>query len=117
MTLVIAADRRIVRRWQNLRRVMVETIHPQLGELTRGWVMTDWNDCDKAADAVGHWDIFDQDNYEVGHVCGDYLDAEAKLIEATTWADELLGDEELAEMHADQADDQADDQPAADQEG
>lgn len=45
----------------------------------------------------GQWILHDGETYLNARLTGDYLDAEAALLAATAWADELLTAEQLAE--------------------
>lgn len=73
----------IVRVWST-HRVMVSTVHPQFGELHRGII---WPCAHDGARTV--WAMQDADWHYLDPATGDYLDAEAQLLEATGWADEL----------------------------
>jgi hypothetical protein len=100
-------DRQIIRRWSR-NRVVVSTLHPQLGELDRGRIWPAFTGRPADPQARGQWDIQDADAVIVAeNFVGDYLDAEAALLAASPWADELLDTEELgpladdlAELHA-----------------
>lgn len=77
--------RTVIRTWTR-RGAIVSTVHPQLGEFTRGRIEpVDSPD----ATARGTWCLTDQDHRAHGVVVGDYLDAEARLLEITGWADQL----------------------------
>jgi hypothetical protein len=80
--------RTVIRTWTR-RSVIVSTLHPQYGELTRGRI-----EPATVADARarGGWRLVDQDYCDQGVTIGDYLDAEARLLEITAWADELDSD-------------------------
>ncbi|HKS98268.1 MAG TPA: UvrD-helicase domain-containing protein, partial [Rugosimonospora sp.] len=78
--------------------VYVDARHPQLGMLSRGWL----------AVAPGHltdgeaWNLVDQDGRPVGEHHGSYLDAETRLLAATSALDRPLDEAELAEMDRDE---------------
>jgi len=78
----------VIRTWTR-RSVIVTTLHPQYGELTRGRI-----EPATAADTQtrGAWRLVDQDYCDQGVIIGDYLDAEARLLEISAWADELDSD-------------------------
>jgi hypothetical protein len=81
-------DRTVIRSWTR-RGVIVSTVHPQYGELTRGGIQPITAGDTKAR---GTWRLTDQDYSAQGVVTGDYLDAEARLLEITGWADQLDSD-------------------------
>lgn len=70
------------------RQLSVWSHHPQHGELFRGTI--------RAAGIVPgglqppiRWRISDHDAHDLGELVGDYADAEARLLDATAWADEI----------------------------
>jgi hypothetical protein len=73
-----------VRTWTR-SGVRVATKHPEHGELHRGTITP-------VRQAEGWrmgWRIADQDSYDLGELVGDYVEAEARLLAATSWADEI----------------------------
>jgi hypothetical protein len=69
------------------RGARISTLHPVYGELYRGRV---WKAGlpDPYGGYRGSWILLDQDGLRHGVLFGDYLDAEARLLELTAWADE-----------------------------
>lgn len=85
---------RHVQRTFNRNIISVATVHPQVGPLDRGWIWSDRNR--DGAGAYGVWRIADQDHEESPLlIVGDYLTAEAVLLDATTWADQPIPADEL----------------------
>jgi len=79
----------VVREWRGEHRyvVVVETEHPQHGPLLRGWIRPmpspDWRSA---------WLVKDYDGETIGEAAvfvGDYLDAEALLLDATMAMEEV----------------------------
>jgi len=77
-TAAAALERVVERRW-HARGVAVYTVHPQYGLLARGRIRVARRDA---------WTWSDPDA-NVGRVIGDYLDAEAALLDATAALDEI----------------------------
>lgn len=76
-----------VRTWCR-NAVRVATAHPVHGELHRGTVTLVHQDGGWRM----AWQIADQDGTDLGGHVGDFADAEARLLEATAWADEIDAD-------------------------
>lgn len=86
------------------RGFRVATVHPQIGEVVRGTVEpagrticdNTWVDGRDAAGSYGMWTVTDADLDQVElTVVGDYLTAEAILLERTAWADQPIPANEL----------------------
>ncbi len=77
--------RTVSRQWTGTRRVVAEvsTRHPSAGMVPRGTIRAlpsqDWR---------GRWQLHTYDHYLLDVVAGDYLDAEAALLDATAEMDE-----------------------------
>jgi hypothetical protein len=73
------------------RGLAVATIHPDHGQLHRGWI-----DPVPAHDlrARGMWRLTDADHHDRGVTVGDYADAENHLLALTNWADQPTRPEE-----------------------
>lgn len=78
------------------RGARISTLHPVYGELYRGRVCRA-NLADPYGGYRGSWLLLDQDGQRHGVLFGDYLDAEARLLELTAWADELY-EEQVAPL-------------------
>lgn len=78
--------RKVTRRWTGTHRVAVQVSveHPQVGDLFRGTITALRGD-----DVQGRWSVltYDHDPVDNGPIVGDYLDAEAALLAATTELD------------------------------
>lgn len=80
---------KVVARYAGQRRGLeVSSTHPVHGELFRGTI--------RAVGIVPHdhqpavrWQISDHDSHDLGEHVGDYVGAEARLLAATAWADEV----------------------------
>lgn len=66
------------------RSITVTTVHPQHGELDRGRIYPQ-----PGCGTQGVWQIATADHEPLDNVTGDYLDAEAALLDATAGLDEL----------------------------
>ncbi len=86
-------NRRVVRTFSRTT-IRVDTIHPQVGPITRGQI---WADKDReGAGAYGVWHVVNADHESSPlAVVGDYLTAEQVLLDYTTWADEPIPADEL----------------------
>ena len=80
-------DREVIREFRGERRIRAEvsTRHPQVGPVVRGWIAPapspDWR-CAWTVQTCDHELVGD------GAFVGDYLDAEAALLDATAGLDE-----------------------------
>jgi hypothetical protein len=75
-----STDREVQRVFGRRGVVRVATVHPQFGPLPRGTI--------RMLPGAG-WSWTDADHVEGGRVTGDYLDAEAALLDATADLDLL----------------------------
>lgn len=66
-------------------RIHVTTRHPQLGTMRRGAITHE-----PSTGLLSVWRVTDMDGVDLGTVAGDYLDAEAVLLDATAALDELV---------------------------
>lgn len=83
---------KVTAQWDG-RQLRVSSAHPVHGELFRGTIRA------AGIEARGHqpavrWQITDNDAYDLGEVVGDYVDAQARLLDATAWADQIETNEE-----------------------